>query len=129
MKKILIISALMFFAFSVKTSAQLWADNVSVEVKSSTYATCTLWVGAEISLGTIYSYGTFYNVATNTIVNYGTLYFPNIPRPTPPIPTNYVRMVMQATAGTLSSNGEGDWTSPDITWHFYGGLVKIDLDN
>lgn len=110
---------------------QLWAENVSVNVTSTFYSTCTVWVGAEDIGNNTYSYGYFYNVPTNTNVNLtNPMYFPTIPRPSPPIPGNYVRMVMLATAGGLSGDGFGDWTSPDPnTWYFTGGLLRIDLDD
>lgn len=130
MKKFGIILIILSLTVCIKSQAQLWAANVSVYVRSSQYSTCTVWVGAEDINSNTYSYGYFYNVQTNTTVNLtNPMYFPSIPRPTPPIPANYVRMIMQATAGGSSGNGAGDWTAPDpFTWYFTGGLVRIDLD-
>ena len=131
MKKLVaFLTVVLLLSVSVKTNAQLYADNVSVEVHSTFYATCTLYVGASNVSGEFDYLLTPFVINTNQVVNLPNGMSFNIDRPYPPIPAYYVRMEMKAYAGSSEKPGVGDWTTPNTsTWHFEGGFVKIDLDN
>lgn len=131
MKKVIaFLTVVILLSVSVKTNAQLYADNISVEVQSTLYPTCTVSIAATNVLGQTSVLPTPFVISTNTVVNLpdGLLFY--ITQPTPPIPAFYVRIEMVATAGSSEAYGAGDWTTPNSnTWHFDGGFVKANLDN
>lgn len=131
MKKVItFLTVVILLSVSVKTNAQLYADNISVEVLSNTYPTCTVYVGAYNVTGEIDWNPTPFVICTNQVVSLTNGFSFNITRPTPPIPSNYVRIQIHAIAGSSEANRFGDWTTPNpSTWHFDGGFVELDLGN
>ena len=131
MKKLVaFLTVVLLLSVSVKTNAQLVADNTSIEVQSTLYPTCTVSIAATNVLGQTSVYPTTFIINTNTVVDLpdGLIFY--IQQPTPPIPAFYVRIEMVATAGSSEAPGVGDWTTPNSsTWHFDGGFIKANLDN